>query len=72
MFPSLDNFKYRGRWWVIDIGGSRLRLMVFIEFKHNRLYVRHIVPHAEYDVCYELLNLIDSRQDLGSGQLTQQ
>ncbi|MFT5045997.1 MAG: mRNA interferase HigB [Porticoccaceae bacterium] len=49
VFPSLDNFKYRDRWWVIDISGNHLRLMAFIEFKHNRLYVRHIVTHAEYD-----------------------
>jgi len=21
VFPSLDNFKYRDRWWVIDISG---------------------------------------------------
>ena len=49
VFPSLDNFKYRDRWWVIDIGGNHLRLMAFIEFKHNRLYVKHIVTHTEYD-----------------------
>lgn len=49
VFPSLDNFKYRDRWWIIDIGGNHLRLMAFIEFKHNRIYVRHIVTHAEYD-----------------------
>ena len=49
VFPSLDNFKYHDRWWVIDIGGNHLRLMAFIELKHNRLYVRHIVTHADYD-----------------------
>jgi len=53
VFPSLDNFKYRDRWWVIDISGNHLRLMAFIEFKHNRLYVRHIVTHAEYDKLTE-------------------
>lgn len=49
VFPSLDNFKYRNRWWVIDISGNRLRLMAFIEFQHGRLYVRHIVTQTEYD-----------------------
>lgn len=49
VFPSLDNFKYRDKWWVIDIAGNHLRLMAFIEFNHNRLYVRHIVTHSEYD-----------------------
>ncbi|AYV11541.1 MULTISPECIES: type II toxin-antitoxin system HigB family toxin [Shewanella] len=49
VFPSLDNFKYRDKWWVIDIGGNHLRLIAFIEFRDNRMYVKHIVPHAEYD-----------------------
>lgn len=26
-----------------------LRLMAFIEFRDNRMYVKHIVSHAEYD-----------------------
>ena len=49
VFPSLDNFKYRDKWWVIDISGNHLRLLAFIDFTLNRLYVRHIVTHAEYD-----------------------
>lgn len=49
VFPSLDNFKYRDKWWVIDVGGNNLRLIAFIEFRDNRLYVKHIVNHAEYD-----------------------
>lgn len=49
MFPSLDNFRYRDKWWVIDIGGNHLRLIAFIEFRDNRMYVKHIVSHADYD-----------------------
>lgn len=49
IFPSLDNFKYRKKWWIIDIGGNHLRLIAFIEFRDNRVYVKHIVTHAEYD-----------------------
>lgn len=49
VFASLDNFKPKDKWWIIDIGGNNLRLMAFIEFKHNSLYVKHIVTHAEYD-----------------------
>lgn len=49
IFPSLDNFKYKKKWWVIDIGGNNLRLIAFIEFRDNRMYVKHIVTHAEYD-----------------------
>ena len=53
MFPTLDNFKYKDKWWIIDIGGNHLRLMAFIQFAQNRIYVKHIVTHAEYDKLYE-------------------
>ena len=49
VFPSLDNFKYKDKWWVIDIGGNNLRLIAFIEFRDKRLFVKHIVSHADYD-----------------------
>jgi len=49
VFPSLDNFTPRDRWWVTDISGDHLRLMAFIDFEKNVLYVKHIVTHAEYD-----------------------
>lgn len=49
VFPSLDNFRYRKKWWVIDVAGNRLRLIAFIQFKQNRLYVKHILTHAQYD-----------------------
>lgn len=49
VFPSLDNFKYRDKWWVVDIGGNHLRMMAFIQFNQNRIFVKHIVTHAEYD-----------------------
>jgi mRNA interferase HigB len=49
IFPSLDNFKYQSKWWVIDIAGNTLRLIAFIQFSQNRIYVKHIVTHADYD-----------------------
>ena len=49
LFRSLDNFRYKDKWWVIDIGGNNLRLIAFITFRDNRMYVKHIVSHAEYD-----------------------
>ncbi len=48
-FPSLDNFKYKDKWWVIDIGSNKLRLIAYVQFQQNRMYVKHIVTHAEYD-----------------------
>lgn len=53
VFSSLDNFKYKDKWWIIDIGGNKLRMMAFIQFSHNRIYVKHIVTHAEYDKLCE-------------------
>ena len=53
VFPSLDNFKYKKKWWVIDIAGNQLRMISFIQFTQNRLYVKHILTHTEYDrLCW--------------------
>jgi len=49
IFSSLDSFKYKDRWWVIDIVGNNLRLIAFIEFRGKVMYVKHIVNHTEYD-----------------------
>ncbi|MCZ7598160.1 MAG: type II toxin-antitoxin system HigB family toxin [Gammaproteobacteria bacterium] len=55
VFPSLDNFRYRDKWWVIDVGGDQLRMIAFIQFVQRRIYVKHIVTHAEYDrLCRSL------------------
>ena len=49
VFPSLDNFKYKDKWWVLDVGGNNLRLILFIQFVNKRMYIKHIVNHADYD-----------------------
>lgn len=52
LFPSLDNFKFKDKWWVLDIGGNHLRMIAFIQFVHKRVYVKYILTHAEYDkIC---------------------
>ncbi len=53
LFPSLDNFKYRDKWWVLNVGGNHLRMIAFIQFEQNRIYVKHIVTHKEYDKLCE-------------------
>lgn len=54
VYKTLDNFKYKDKWWVIDIGGNKLRMIAFIQFIQNRIYVKHIVSHAQYDkLCKE-------------------
>lgn len=49
VFPSLDNFRYKDKWWVINIAGNHLRLIAFIQFVQNQIFVKYIVTHAEYD-----------------------
>ena len=54
VFRTLDNFKYKDKWWVIDIGGKKLRMVAFIQFVQNRIYIKHIASHAKYDkLCKE-------------------
>lgn len=49
VFPSLDNFKYKDKWWVLDAGGNNLRVIAFIQFVNKRMYIKHIVNHSDYD-----------------------
>jgi mRNA interferase HigB len=49
LFPSLDNFKYLSHGYVIDVGGNNLRILAVIYFDGQKLFVRHIVTHKEYD-----------------------
>jgi mRNA interferase HigB len=49
VFASLDNFKYKDKWWIIDIGGNNLRLIAAILFSSQKIFVKHIVTHSEYD-----------------------
>lgn len=53
VYPSLDNFKYKEDWWIIDIGGNNLRVFAFIQFRNSRIYIKHIVNHADYDKLCE-------------------
>lgn len=46
---TLDNFTHRSNWWVIDIGGNELRLIAAIDFAKQRVYIKHLFSHAEYD-----------------------
>jgi mRNA interferase HigB len=48
VFPSLDNFKYRDKWWVLDVGGNNLRIIAFIQFVNKRVYIKYIVNHSDY------------------------
>ena len=54
-FSSLDNFKYKykDKWYVIDISGNNIRLMAFIEFRAGNMFVKHVVNHPDYDKLCE-------------------
>ncbi len=49
IFGTLDRFKYKEKWYVIDIAGNNLRMLAFIEFRVQKIFVKHIVTHADYD-----------------------
>jgi mRNA interferase HigB len=44
-FPTADKV---GRWVVFNIGGNKYRLIASIHFNRGKVYVRHILTHAEY------------------------
>ncbi len=46
VFNSVDKV---GNMYVFDIGGNKLRLIASIHFNRQKLYIRHILTHKEYD-----------------------
>lgn len=46
VFPSADPV---GRLVVFNIGGNKYRLVASVHFNRQKLYVRHILTHSEYD-----------------------
>lgn len=49
LYPTLDNFKYLSKHYVIDIANNNLRVVALIFFESQKFYVRHIFTHKEYD-----------------------
>ena len=45
-FPSADRV---GRFTVFNIGGNKARLIVAIHYNRKKIYIRHVLTHAEYD-----------------------
>ena len=39
-----------GKFTVFDVGGNKYRLIVAIHYNRKRLYVRHVLTHAEYSL----------------------
>jgi mRNA interferase HigB len=38
-----------GRCTVFNIGGNKFRLVVVVHFNRQKVYVRHVMTHEEYD-----------------------
>jgi mRNA interferase HigB len=38
-----------GKWTVFNVKGHQYRLIVEINYTFGRIYVRHVLTHAEYD-----------------------
>jgi mRNA interferase HigB len=45
-FNSIDKV---GNFFVFDIGGNKLRLIAIIHFNRQKLYIRHVLTHKEYE-----------------------
>ena len=38
-----------GRWTVFNIRGNTYRVIVTIHYNRQKIYIRHVLTHAEYD-----------------------
>ncbi len=45
-FPMADKV---GDLIVFNIGGNKYRLIASIHFNRNKVYIRHVLTHSEYD-----------------------
>ncbi|MDF5734103.1 MAG: type II toxin-antitoxin system HigB family toxin, partial [Rhizonema sp. PD38] len=46
MFPSADQV---GKLTVFNIGGNKVRLIAAIHYNRNKIYIRAVLTHPEYD-----------------------
>ncbi|WP_322743394.1 type II toxin-antitoxin system HigB family toxin [Sphaerospermopsis aphanizomenoides] len=45
-FPSADQV---GNLTVFNIGGNKYRLIVLVKYNSQKVFIRHVLTHAEYD-----------------------
>ena len=46
VFPQADQV---GKFTVFNIGGNKVRLIAAVHYNRNKLYIRHVLTHDEYD-----------------------
>ena len=45
-FPHADQV---GKFTVFDIGGNKVRLIAAMHYNRNKIYIRYVLTHHEYD-----------------------
>ncbi|WP_242577915.1 type II toxin-antitoxin system HigB family toxin [Chroococcus sp. FPU101] len=46
MFPSADQV---ANLTVFNISGNKFRLIALVDYTYQKVFIRHIISHAEYD-----------------------
>jgi mRNA interferase HigB len=46
LFPQADQV---GKFTVFNIGGNKVRLIAAVHYNRNKIYIRHVLTHQEYD-----------------------
>ncbi|WP_439566455.1 type II toxin-antitoxin system HigB family toxin [Gloeocapsopsis crepidinum] len=46
VFPSADQV---GKLIVFNIGGNKYRLIAFIDYTYQKVFIRYVLNHSEYD-----------------------
>lgn len=46
-FRSVDKVE---KFTVFNIGGNKYRLITVIHYQRRKIYIRHVLPHREYDL----------------------
>ena len=46
---TLANADGVDKWTVFNVKGNKYRLITEINYRYQRLYIRHVLTHAEYD-----------------------
>ncbi len=46
VFPSADQVE---NLTVFNIGGNKYRLITLVDYEYKKVFIRHVLTHAEYD-----------------------
>lgn len=43
--PAVDKYK---DFHILDVGGNKIRIIAIVQFRQDRLFIKHILDHDEY------------------------